>query len=350
MANMSSIRKIEDTIFDVKRQVYYVETLEDGTVITDETRELPTVEFKTTVKLHGTFAGVRYKDGVITPLSKTEDLSLEKDNANFAEFVHYNQDHFMLYLKDLADSLGLEEVQLAGEWVGKKIQKGVGINLIERKTYVMFGIKFKKVGEEKHRWAQLPQEILRQISSKEMNIRTIFEFQTNTVQFNFNNPEEAIKKFDAIRDAIEKECPVASAMLKEEGSYDPSVALIGEGLVASGFWNDQHLVFKHKGEKHSKAHKIRQPKEVDPLEAQKLKVADKVTPGWRLNQAVSECVQGQMTSKDIGAVVKWVIQDVKKEEQSILRENNFDFEDIQKFVTKITVDFIQDKLREDALK
>ena len=347
---MSPIRKVEDTIFDVKRQVYYVETLEDGTVILDETRTLPVVEFKTTVKLHGTFAGVRYKDGVITPLSKTEDLSFERDNSNFAEFVHFNQDHFMLYLKDLSDSLGLEEVQLAGEWVGKKIQKGVGINLIERKTYMMFGIKFKKIGEEKYQWAQLPQEILRQISSKEMNLRSIFEFQTNTVQFDFNNPQESIKKFDVIRDAIEQECPVAKAILQEQGLYDPSVTLIGEGLVATGFWNDRHLVFKHKGEKHSKVTKTKQPKEADPLEAQKLEVADKVTPGWRLNQAVSENVKGQIVSKDIGAVVKWVIQDIKKEEQSILRENNFDFEDIQKFVTKITVDFIQEKIRADALK
>ena len=58
MANMSSIGKFENTIFDVKHHTYYVETLEDGTVVMDESRELPTINFTLTTKLHGTFASV----------------------------------------------------------------------------------------------------------------------------------------------------------------------------------------------------------------------------------------------------------------------------------------------------
>ncbi len=362
MANMSSIRKIEDIIFDVKRRAFYVETLEDGTVILDETRPLPKLEFKSTVKLHGTFAGIRYRPGVnggeLTALSKAETLSTQKDNAGFAEFVQYNKDYFELYLGDYAKSLQMTEIQIMGEWVGRKIQKGVGINKIKNKTFVMFGIKFKTEDTENFQWAQIPAGFLGHLKDTEMNIRSIFEFPTWTTVMDFNNPKEGIQAFEDVCLEVEKRCPVADALLQEEASHGRSEAiealegnLIGEGIVSTAWWNDERYVFKTKGEEHSKVNKVKQPKEADPHQALKLEIAEKVTPGWRLNQSLVEALNGEpLQMKHIGQVVKWVIQDVQKEEQFILRENNFEFSDVKPFVNKIVVDWIKQKIREDATK
>jgi hypothetical protein len=348
MANMQSIGKYADVIYNIKHQTYYVETLEDGTVITDETRKLPVVDFVCTVKLHGTFAGVRYRDGVVTAMSKGNDITVGKDNAGFAQFVENNREYFEFYLSELADSLELEEVSLMGEFVGKGIQKGVGINLIKDKTFIVFGIKFKQKDQDP-RWAQLPHEILRQISDKDFRIRSIFEFQHEVIKIDFNHPEKALAELDKLKDKIEMECPVAKAILEEDNiKIDENEPLVGEGIVCVGFTPDgERYIFKHKGEKHSKANKVRQPKENDPLAQEKLELAEVLTPGWRLNQAIQET--GAETLKDTGAVIKWVLGDILKEEMSTFRESNFGYDEVKKYITKIVADWYKQKILDDAL-
>ncbi len=349
--NMPSIGKYQDTIYDIKRQTYYVETLEDGTVITDETRELPTIDFVCSTKLHGTFAGVKYdrSTGALTALSKSDKISIGSDNAGFAQFVENHKEYFIFYLKELADSLDLDLVQISGEWVGKGIQKGVGINKIKNRTFVMFGIKFKQENQNP-RWAQMPQEILRQISDKDFNIRSIFEFDHPSVTIDFNHPEKALVQLDKLKDDIEKRCPVSEEMLMAE-KYENLIdtELIGEGFVGAGFLpNGDRFIFKHKGEKHSTSSKNKQPKEVDPLEEEKRLFAEKVTPTWRLEQSITET--NAETMKEMGAVIKWVISDVIKEEQAEFRESAFTIKDLNKFISNIVRDWYKKYLEDEALR
>jgi hypothetical protein len=118
--------------------------------------------------------------------------------------------------------------------------------------------------------------------------------------------------------------------------------------VAVGFTPDgTRYIFKRKGEEHSKAKKVRQPKQDDPLAQEKLDFAESVTPGWRLNQAVDET--GATSIKDLGAVIKWTISDVVKEEQAKFRSTNFTIKDVQGFISKIVRDWYKTELEDKAL-
>ena len=337
---MQSIGKFSDVIFDVKRNTYYVETLEDGTVITDETRELPTINFKTTTKLHGTFSGIIWNGSEIFAESKSQIITPENDNDGFAKFVEANKEYFEFYLKDYCEQMDITEIMIAGEWAGGNIQKGTAINKIP-KTFFMFGLKFKTKDEDIYKWAQMPWEILRQIADTDMNIQSLYEFDVHDVAVDFNKPAEALKIFDDLRDEIDKECPVGKAL---------GVSGVGEGLVAVGYNNDVRYVFKHKGESHVTTRKQKQPKPADPLEASKQKLAEALTPVWRLEQAVRESIEDQPRMKDMSNVIKWVMNDIKKEETSTFRDSEFELEDVQKFVSVIIVSWFKDYINEEAMR
>ena len=351
MTNMSSIGKFTDTIFDVKHHTYYVETLEDGTVIMDESRELPTLDFVLTTKLHGTFAGIKLVNNQeLIAMSKGDEISVGHDNAGFASFVDKNKDYFTEMLQALSEhNPNIEEMSIMGEWAGPSIQKGCGINLIPEKTFFMFGLKYKLKNEEKRTWARGPATTLEVIANHAVkegidNLYSIFKFPTWELRIDFNNPEKALMELDGLRDSIDKECPVAKA-LGFEG--------FGEGVVATAFHNDNHYVFKHKGESHSKVAKIKQPKEKDPLEQEKLDVAQKVTTK-RLKQAVQEVCDtnngGTLSMKNMGDVIHWVQKDIIKEDMDILHEAGFEITDINKFVSSIVVSYVKSEIEREALK
>ncbi len=332
MSNMPSIKKFIDTVHDVRHQTYYIETLEDGTIVTDETKELPVLNFICTEKLHGTFAGVEFDKSTkeITALSKGNVITPEKDNAGFAMFVETNKEYF----KEMLDSIpgNWSKIMLTGEWAGPGIQKGVGINEIPQKTFFMFGIRFKI---DKYEWVRFPESILDIIAEFGPDtVRSIFEFKTWEIKADYNNP--CADEFNKIRDEVDKESPVAK-------SY--GITGTGEGIVCVAYNKDKRLVFKHKGESHSKVHKKKQPKQKDPKEQEKQEFADKVTPGWRLEQAVQEVCDtnngGYPTMKDMGPVIKWVIQDIIKEETELFKEYNFSVKDIQKYVSVIVRDWFK---------
>ncbi len=344
MANMQSIGKYEDVIYQVKQQTYYVETKEDGTVITDETRDLPMISFRGTVKLHGTFAGVRYNKVTkkLTALSKGSELEIGNDNAGFAFFMEKHRTYFIDYMSTIPGDI--EEVTLTGEWAGPGIQKKTGINLIPEKTFFMFGIKYRRPDSKDQEWAEKPETILGVISNG-ADIRSIYEFLTYDIKIDFNNPKEALEKIDKIKDEIDAECPVAYK-LGFEGH--------GEGVVFIGLNNNDRYIFKHKGESHSKASKEKQPKEKDPREQEKLEFADKLTPIWRLDQAIQEIADtnngGHLNMKMLGSIIEWVRNDIIKEEMETFRNSDFEMTDIQKFISKIVVDFVKHEITSEAMK
>ncbi len=341
---MSKIGKFTDTIQDIKRRVYYVDTLENGDIVLDETRKLPEVTYSCTVKTHGTFAGIVYDGQDIQAESKGNLITTKDDNAGFAEFVEYNKDYFKLCMSELCVENDLEEVAIMGEWVGKGINKGTAIHQLPNKTYIMFGIKFKIRGEEGYKWSQMPWEILKVISDKELNIRSVFEFDHKNITVDYNNPKEALIELDRFLDRIENECPVGR---------DYGISGIGEGFVANGYFNDEHFMFKHKGEKFAQASKVKQPREVDPREQEKLDFADTVTPTWRMDQGITEICKlnngGTIEMTKLGDIILWVRQDIIDEEQPLFRDKKLEIEDVQKFISNIVRDYVKQEILHEAL-
>ncbi len=353
MANMTSIGKFEDTVFDIKRETYYIRTEVDGTVITDETLPLPEIEFKSTVKLHGTFARVAYDGIFLKVYSKGSKITPMKDNAGFAMFVQKNEDYFTEKLNDLFENSirrdgSIIEVSLMGEFAGPGIQKNTGINKLLKKSFFVFGVKYTSVNYDEDTtegsWEKNPKEIIEKFTDPEKGIYNLFDFETKKFVIDFNDPKEAYNKINEYILKVDKECPVA----RELGYIG-----VGEGGVFVGYNNNQRYIFKVKGESHSKGTKEKQPKVKDPLEQVKQELAEKVTPVCRLNQGIQEVADlnngGRLEIKMMGNIIKWVLNDVIKEETQGFVEYDLEIKDIQKYISNITRDYIKAEILREAL-
>ena len=98
---------------------------------------------------------------------------------------------------------------------------------------------------------------------------------------------------------------------------------IGEGWVWTAEYRGHHLLFKTKGEKHS----VSKVKTIASVDVEKLATAaafvDSTVTDERFNQALN-CVfgiDGEPGIKQLGEVIKWVQQDILKEETDTIEAN-----------------------------
>ena len=340
LIKMPSISQFRGAIRDIKHQAQYVGQDEDDKAVYDETKELPTVTFTGTTKLHGTNASVCYNGEELWAQSKENIITPEKDNAGFAMFVHKNEKAFGYYLSEIRNMLGADEVVIYGEWAGKGIQKGVAVSELP-KTFYMFGIKYKILSEDEYHWIQNPSDYL--VPDSENNIRSIFEFDTYTINIDFENPSEAQNKMIEWVEDIDKECPVGKA-LGEVGH--------GEGIVWTGWYKDTKHTFKTKGESHSKS-RVKTLKPVyEAKEMAKITFANYACSGWRLEQAYQETFDTLNGGKgDIaltGNFMRWVISDIMKEELDVMADYDLEPKEVNKTISTVARRWLMDKLDEEA--
>ena len=112
---------------------------------------------------------------------------------------------------------------------------------------------------------------------------------------------------------------------------------------------DKRYGFKTKGESHAvtKVTKVQTPEE---LEADKIKIetAEKVTPGWRLEQMydlANDVLNGGMPSiKNMSKFLKMINHDITKEESGFIEEQGLIQKDINKFVSQIAAKWYKEQL------
>jgi hypothetical protein len=127
-----------------------------------------------------------------------------------------------------------------------------------------------------------------------------------------------------------------------------TLCTISEGVVWVGWFNDTKHNFKVKGEKHANS-KVKKLKVVDEAkEKAKIEFANYATPAWRLEQAVQEVCDtlngGVPDIKQMGQVIKWVMNDIVKEELDELGKTGLSVKDVSKPVSDITRRWYQDML------
>ena len=282
----------------------------------DDSRPKPVIKFHGTVKLHGTNAGVSYNevDGIWFQ-SRENIITPVKDNAGFAFFGTANQETLIAICKDIAvkNSIDLKEhtISLYGEWVGQSIQSGVAISKIP-KSFFLFGAKVSKTDDEDFvaYWVDFAG-----YSFPEQRIFNILDYPSYEIEIDFNDPAAVQDKLAELTEAVEKQCPVAK-QFDAEG--------IGEGIVWSGRHEGNSYRFKIKGLEH----RVSKTKVAVPIDAERLAsigafVDYAVTPA-RLDQAMEKVLQGQQPDvKFIGDILKWMMQDIIKEETDTMVKNNF---------------------------
>jgi len=171
------------------------------------------------------------------------------------------------------------------------------------------------------------------------------DYKTYSITIDFNDPQSAIPILDEILDEVEDECPVGKAF---------GYSGIGEGVVFVGTNSDgTRYLFKHKGEKHSKASKVKVLKPVDDVKMNKvIEVVNTVCKSWRLEQALDKTFDlmngGELDIKKLGDFIRNVINDIIKEESDIIAGAGLIPKDINSKVSEISRNFFMDKLNESV--
>jgi hypothetical protein len=334
----------------IKLRAEYVGRDENGDPIYDESKPKPVIEFSGTVKLHGTNASIAYnkRDGLWCQ-SREQIITPQKDNAGFARFVEDNRDYLTNFMEEsmiwyLGDSIPESTIDnstivLYGEWVGQGIQSGVGISQIP-KSFFVFGLKGVSVfpcepfvvtgstgdltiNEEIHEeWLK---DVKFYTPKTHERIFCIEDYDSYSITVDFNHPELVSEDLARLTEEVEKGCPVAKAF---------GISGVGEGIVWKAFWNDDLYMFKTKGEKHAVS-KTKEIAGVAPEVAASVSdFVERTVTQARFSQAI-EKVCGKPEDADtkmIGNFLKWMAEDIQKEESDTLEASGLTWDDVKKEV------------------
>ena len=230
MIKFPSIEQFRTVITNVNRRYNFTGLDENGEAVYDPSLPKPVLKFKGTIKLHGTNAGVSYNaKGGLWAQSRENIITPEKDNAGFAFFTHSHETEFLRLAFDVAANedvdLHKNTITIYGEWVGKGIQKGVGISEIE-KSFFIFGVKITPHTETEEEQRENPAYWVKHsyLKNTDARIYNIEDFQTYEIDIDFNMPQLVQNQLSDLTIAVEEQCPVA----KHFGSEG-----IGEGIVWS---------------------------------------------------------------------------------------------------------------------
>ena len=318
MKKYGSTEQFRSIIREVKTKHDYQGKDENGEAIFQHLTNYPILDFRGTVKLHGTNASiVKYKDGSINYQSRERVLSLEQDNAGFM-MAMMNKDLDFLFNNIMFS----DYCAIYGEWCGGNIQKGVALNGLE-KMFVVFAIKADD--EWIDLWSYL--------QDNEQGIYNILQFKTFDVKIDFNNPELVQNKLIEDTLTVEEECPV--------GKYF-GVSGVGEGIVYSCV-SDSSLKFKSKGEKHSVS-KVKVLNSIDVEELNSIKeFVEAVVTDNRLQQGMDYLKEMniEVSPKNTGEFLGWIVRDVLKEETDTIVANQLDMKKLKgAIVTKARIHYL----------
>lgn len=277
----------------------------------------PTFNMQGTVKVHGTNASVIISpDGTQHPQSRNSLLSVKKDNAGFAVW-HYSKIDFFTRLREhlwcdcaVTDD---ETVIVYGEFAGKGIQSGVAVSQVDKFFYI-FGIKaIEEDGNS--RWL-----VNYTTTSNYEDIIFSSNILMLSCEIDFNEPSKMTNALINITETIEKECPVGMHY---------GVSGIGEGIVWEHITNSgKSYKFKVKGEKHS----VTKVKKLVAVDVEKIASIEEfvnyAVTNNRLIQAFREVCNNDPDRKFLGKFIKWVSDDVAKEEADTLLSNGLVMKDV----------------------
>lgn len=315
----------------------------------DRDKELPVLKFIGTVKLHGTNSAIVYEKGnghwcqsrnnIITPL---------KDNAGFAQYIdpladQFFAEHVLPHSPVIRDEYEQgRKIVIFGEWCGGNIQKGVAISGLP-KMFVIFKVRVRvqiaiAATTEDTASADADTDANEDVDSKysfwlepkdwahlkwpEKLIYNIYDFPTYEIDIDFQTPKLAQNKLVEITDQVERQCPVG-AHFNQNG--------IGEGVVWTEWAKSRGgFAFKVKGEQHS----VSKVKTLAPVDTERLtsinEFVDYACTENRLRQGLDYLREQHLTieMKNVGTFLKWIVNDIVKEEKDTMEESNISSKDI----------------------
>lgn len=283
--------------------------------------------YRGTVKLHGTNAGVFWPGRApeLTFMSRSRIIRPGDDNAGFATF--FSQPEMKHYLKLAIDSIctlnnisPLSDISVFGEWCGKGIQKNVAVSQLH-KMFVIFA------AYAEGRW--LDDVSISTPVHGNAPIYSIMDFPTFEMEIDFAKPELAQNDLVAITEKVEECCPVGKHF---------GIEGIGEGVVWQPAGDSEKYWFKVKGDKHSVSKVAR----LASLDVERFRKRDDMIQALVTENRLEQGLQYHLNEAKltlslihIGSFLRWVINDIAKEEIDTIEANGFTIREIGKPVSEI---------------
>jgi len=348
-----SIGQFRNTIRDVANKVKFVGMDEEaGTPIYDMNKKKPKVVAHGTEKIHGTNASVCYsnEDGFWVQ-SRKNIIHPEKDNAGCAFMAYQKEESWMNLIKCLSHQhkidLDKHIISLYFEWCGGNIQKNSAVSSLEKRAIIFKHFKVSPIdadSEENAFWLETGG-----VCVEDDLIFNIAHFPTVEVLIDFENPQMSQNKMIELVDELEPNSKVG-----QQFGVDGNV---GEGYVFTFEFEGDLFKFKVKGEKHAGKSKVKTLKPVDEeLENKKIEFANNIAcTQTRLEQAWQntfgiENEKMSPTIKEMGTFLRFIHNDVIKEESDILVEMGLEPKSVNGKISSVAKVWFQDKLDEEAMK
>lgn len=264
------------------------------------------------------------KDETVKAFSRNRELSIDSDNNGFCAWVMKYKQYFIDNYHELDTNLWLY-----GEWIGPGIQKGVGINQLNRKQFVLFSTYSELEG-----LSYPPYDIPFNSSATSIGLYSIRSSCKNwIIELDVKNPDpKTLNNIDKWTKEVEDQCPWAE-MFGIEG--------FGEGIVWTSYDTDEvHPIrFKTKGEKHQVT-KEKIAKEINSELSDKIEkfILATVTES-RLNQGINYLEENNLddTMENVSVFIKWILNDIVVEEENLLTDAELTWNDVKKLLTKEVV-------------
>jgi hypothetical protein len=326
-----SINQFRNVIRQVVDRVQYNGRDAEGKpIFHQQTMPRPTLKYRGTVKMHGTNAGVvvDVKTGEKFYQSRERQLSLVADNYGFMVYMSSK----VTQVDAIVSAILAQQndnprgrptaVAIFGEWCGGSIQSGVAIGQVA-KMFCIFAVKLVYEGdqddENNHEWIDIT--TIKGVEFPEDRIFNILRFGHWELDIDFERPEVFQNHLVETTISVETACP-AGLHFGVEG--------VGEGVVwecVTEGWRRSGMRFKVKGEKHSVSKvKTLAAVDVEAIKAVEDFVEMAVTEA-RLEQGLRNLVDEQQKPfemKSLGDFIRWVYNDIVKEETDTIVANQLD--------------------------
>ena len=308
------ISQFRNAIKEVQTRASYKGTDLSGAPIYETPESYPIISFEGTVKLHGTNSSIVISKDELYCQSKETIITPENDNAGFAKYVKENEDIFRAMLHEVLGKTTISCVY--GEWAGRGVNKGCAIHQLDKAFYI-FGLKI--ISGDTHIWGNA-RGLGRGL--EDYGIFNVRDFQTWNMEIDFNHPELSQNRLTDITTEVGNLCPIGKAR---------GVEGIGEGVVWTGTWGDKIFRFKVKDPRHSVSKvKTLAPVDVERIDSINEFVEYAVTQN-RFDQGISAVFgDSPINIKLMGDVLRWVSNDINKEESDVLASNNLTMKDVGK--------------------
>lgn len=259
---------------------------------------------------------------------------LKEIKFDFAKYIEDNKSEFLKIFDEIKNKINTEKydsIIIYGELAGKGIQNKVAVSQIYR-----FFAPFSVIGVNKDTVDQLDVKLSVNESIRFYPVET---FGVYNIQLDLDNVHLAQQEIKDLTISIENECPV--------GKYF-GVSGTGEGIVFTD--ETKQYSFKSKGEKHSVS-KVKVIADVDIEKINKIKdFVDYSVTENRLNQGIEYLkeMNKELDISNMGYFLRWLANDVLKEEQDVITENSLDndLKAIMKSVSSKGRKWFMDKINE----